>query len=58
MPSQGSQQEWGFFGSIAGGGLGKERREMGHSVQWTSVYLVAAARRCSVGSKWLQVWVC
>ena len=38
MPSQGSQQEWGSFGSIAGDGLGKEWREMGHSVQWTSVY--------------------
>ena len=38
-------QEWGFFGSIAEDGLGRERREMGHSVQWTSVYLVAVARR-------------
>ena len=55
MPSQGSQQEWGSFGSIAGDGLGKEWREMGHSVQWTSVYLVDAARRCSAGNKWLQV---
>ena len=55
MPSQGSQQEWGSFGSIAGDGLGKEWREMGHSVQWTSVYLIAAARRCSAGKKWLQV---
>ena len=32
-----------------------ERREMGHSVQWTGVYLVVAARRCSAGSKQLQV---
>ena len=28
---------------------------MGHSVQWTSVYLVVVARRRSVGSKWLRV---
>ena len=45
----------GFFSSVAGDGLRKEWRVMGNSVQWTSVYLVAAARRCSVGNKWLQV---
>ena len=46
----------GFLrGSIAGDGLRKEWREMGHSVQWTSIYLIAAARRCSAGNKWLQV---
>ena len=30
---------------------------MGHSVQWTSVYLVVVARRRSAGSKWLRVLV-
>ena len=43
MPSQGSQPEWGSFGSIAGDGMGKEWREMGHSVQWTSVYFIDRA---------------
>ena len=56
MLSQGSQQEWGSFGSIAGDGLGKEWREMGHSVQWTSVYLIDAARRCSAVNQNVEGW--